>query len=97
MNTVEKKNRALGRVVKYSNWGDWEQLNGETLVDGEALRITWPDGTLLDVLIKVIDHRQQISDHGHDSWGSDVRAYVEADYRGVRVLVPILGLEAQRL
>jgi hypothetical protein len=82
--------------VNYSNWGDWEQLDGKTLVDGEALRVTWPDGSTLDALVKVVDHGQAISDHGSSYTGSRVRAYVEIDYRGVRALVPIRGLEAER-
>lgn len=87
----------MTRIVNYSNWGDWEQLDGKTLVDGEALRITWPDGSTLDALIRVVDHGQTISDHGNSYRGERVRAYVEMDMRGVRTLVPIRGLEAQRL
>lgn len=82
-----------GRIERGSNWGYWDQLHGQSLHDGEMLRVWFPDGSTVDT-IKVVHHSQGVS-YGMEIF--DARAYMEDRVRFVDVLVPLFGLDAERI
>lgn len=91
---------AFARVSRKSDWGYWDQLDGETLRTGETIEVLWPDGS-------TSRHRCQIdrrSYHGTDTGSPieipDETAYVKIEVRGGAVaLVPLrqeLGVRRDR-
>lgn len=80
-----------------SNWGYWDQLDGETLKDGELLRIEWPNGTVEELPVRVRDVGCTIHDMGHQYTGQDIRAFVEKVVNGKAVLIEARGLLAERV
>jgi len=85
-------------IERYSNWGYWDQLDGKSIVDGELLLVTWPDGGPKQIIRAfVVDRGVMIYDHGNSYMGNDVRATARIEYRGVLVEVPLIGLEAKRV
>lgn len=87
----------MNPIVRASDWGYWDQLNGVTLTNGETLRVKWPSGKIQVIMITVSNDRVAVSDHGHDCYVDDVRAWYFAGYEGVAVRVPLVGLEAERV
>lgn len=87
----------MSKIIRYSNWGYWEQLDGKTLQNGERLRVMWPDGVQEELTVIVVDHGVPIDHHGHSYTGKDVRAYAILYHHGVEIRVPLLGLEAERV
>jgi hypothetical protein len=65
------------RLSVLSNWGYWDQLDGVTLEDGEALEVRWPDGTITRELVVIKSTVFQTYDHGHRCDCSRVEAFVE--------------------
>lgn len=73
-----------------------DTLDGVEIRDGETLLVRWPDGQMQTVLACVssrCDHDRDYSDTHSCRWS---HAHVIAYHRGVQVMVPLLGLEAQR-
>lgn len=89
--------KPMAVIEQYSNWGNWDRLDGKIIEDGESLLVGWPDGTTSVVVVKVVEGSFAVNDHGHDSSCDDVRAYAVESIRGVEVLVPLVWLRAQRV
>lgn len=87
----------MSKIVKYSNWCHFDRLNDVDLVDGERLRVTWPDGKREAIQVVVETSSYQISDHGHPYDVPVRRAFARVRYRGLDVLVRLVGLEAERV
>jgi hypothetical protein len=68
--------------------GDW------LLVDGEPLSVTFPDGSTLHCLIRVIP---LFLEGSHGALVRVTRAYMMDSVHGVPVMVPLSGLEAERI
>lgn len=84
----------MSKIDRGSNWGYWDQLDGKAIADGEALRVRFPDGSTLDLLARVITRSAGVSDGTEIR---DARSYLPVSVRGVDVLVPLYGLEAERI
>lgn len=87
----------MNKIERYSNWCEYDQLDGNTLIDGEELCVQFPDGTSLDLRVTVVESSYEASDMGHP-WRVPVRkAYWETKVRGIPVRVPLVGLSASRV
>lgn len=84
-------------IEREYNWGFWDKLDDKPLKHGEKLRIRWPNGKIENVTIIIERHAIPMQDMDRNYYASqDVRAYVESTYNGVKILVPVVGLEAER-
>lgn len=92
LNTMSMKN-----IIRYSNWGDWDQLDGKTLEDGEKLRVEFPDGTIKDIEVTMVKSTYDVSDMGTPYTCKSELAYIRSSIFGVSVFVPLIGLKAQRI
>ena len=88
--------KGIGTITEYSNWCYKDQLHGKDLVDGEQLRIYWPDGSHTDKKIGVNKFRDSTSDMGADTPIVTTKAYVMYSIHGQEVKVMIEGLKAER-
>lgn len=81
--------------------GDWgsgnDELDGTSLRDGEIIIVAWPDGFLEQIAVTVELSQGTVSDHGHEYPTRVQTAYYITKHRGVRVAVPLRGIEAQRV
>lgn len=81
--------------------GDWGSstavLDGKKLEDGEIVIVKWPDGFLEQIAVTVTKEYGSVSDHGHAYDTISHIAWYITKHRGVRVAVPLDGLEAQRV
>jgi hypothetical protein len=84
-------------IDRYSNWGYMDSLDGWTLVDGEVLRLQWPDGTVTTETIGVELGTMRYSDHGHDCTGPDHKAYITTTHHGHTQRIYIHDFLAERL
>lgn len=62
----------MNPIVRYRNWGDWDQLDDQTIKNGERLRVKFPSGKLVLVEACVIVTSPTISDMGHSCKIEDV-------------------------
>lgn len=83
-------------VTRYSNWAEYDQLNGKTLEEGEVLNVIWPDGTRDRVIVTVKTDAHRILEQGGYYTIKTAIAYVKSLYFGQEVLVPLLGVQAER-
>lgn len=81
----------MKHVIRASNWGYWDELDGEPLVDGERLAVRWPDGTLTAETCRVEKGVIHYSDHGHPGTGPDNKAFVVASFRGAEARIYLYG------
>lgn len=86
----------MGKITRYSNWCELDQLDGVTLQNGEILSVEWPDGSKSVVTIEVDNTPGTYSDHGRESPMPKSIAYTPLTYRGVKSLVPLIGCLAVR-
>lgn len=87
----------MKKIEKYRNWGDQDMLDRHLLVEGEVLRVQWPNGECTIETIKVKKGTTHYSDHGHPGTGPDDRAYIDHEVRGFKVQLYLFGLHAERL
>jgi hypothetical protein len=75
-----------------------DQLNGQELKAGERLRVRWPDGTreTVTVTLEGIESTNQEMNGCYETH-TDYHTVYRTTYHGVKVLVPLLGLLAQRI
>lgn len=88
----------MSKIERAGDWGSYDNvLDGKRLVDGELIIVRWPDGHLDQIAVTVTDERGTVSDHGKE-YGtvSHVARYITS-YRGIKISVPLYGLEAQRV
>lgn len=85
-----------GKIYCYSNWCELARLNGEDLVDGELLLVDFPNwGATREMFIKVTVVKSRV-DLGREGSITQTEAFYAADYLGVPVMVPLIGLPARR-
>lgn len=84
-------------IELYSNWCEYDRLDGSNVIDGEELCVQFPDGTTLDLRVTVVESSYEISDMGHPCRVPVRRAYWDTKVRGVPVRVPLRGLPASRV
>lgn len=87
----------MKQITRYSNWCEYDQLDGVDLVDGEHLLVEWPDGNKERVTIRVMTDSYETSDMGHRCDIPTKTAHVVKDVNGVAVKVPLLGVKAKRV
>jgi hypothetical protein len=83
----------------YSNWGYIDQLDGIDLVDGERLRVQFPNGTIIIAPIRVQKDRFTYNDMGHKNSGPDYKGYLNWTVQGlpVKIYVRDTPLKAKRI
>lgn len=89
----------MNKVEEYSNWCYVDQLDGETLEDGEKIICLFPDGKKSEYQVKVDNSSYMISDHG-SPWEVHVsKAYIGIEYNGVpaRIRLYDSGILCERL
>lgn len=84
------------RVMRKSDWGYWDELDGRALEEGERLVVEWPDGSTTTEVCHVRKGVFNYNDHGHPGTGPDNVAFVNATVRGKVVEVPLTGMPAKR-
>ena len=87
------------RVLVKSNWGWWDQLDGETLRDGDLLEVTWPDGATTTETVVTRTTYEMVGDHGHDERTPRVEAFVAIRHRGAEGVVRLVaaGVSCRRV
>lgn len=86
-------------IIKHvSDWGSgYDQLSGVPIHDAEKLRVHFPDGEFRIVTVNVVVTYGSYMDHGHQHETQQRRAYWSGNLFGVDVLVPLVGLVAERI
>lgn len=84
-------------IDAFENWGSTDSLDQWTLVDGEVLRIKWPDGSTTDERICVEVATFEYDDMGHRCTGTNHLAYVFAMHRGIASKIYLRGMPAERV
>lgn len=87
----------MSKIECYSNWCWIDRLDGVDLKNGELLFVKFPDGSAFGVACVVKSRTVDVQDMGHTYGAHESLAYAEIDYHGVKVLVPLVGLEARRV
>lgn len=88
----------MNRIEYVSSWeSGQDRLDGRPIRSGEKLRVNFPDGDPRVVTVHVMTTHGSYSDHGHEHRTEQQRAYCRAAVYGVEVLVPLVGLEAERV
>jgi hypothetical protein len=83
----------MKKVETYSNWCYLDQLDGDTLEDGEGLRVRWPNGKETKEKAVVEKSSYMMSDMGSPYEMHVSKAFVEADVHGAKCLVRLVGQE----
>ena len=87
----------LKEITRNGNWCSVDELEGVPLRDGENLIVIWPeDGRLEQIAVLVKSRTIVLPDHGHDFLSTESHAFYQTQFRGIPVLVPLVGLMAQR-
>jgi len=73
------------KVEVYSNWGYWDRLDGENLVDGEKVIVRWPDGREGPKTVSVERTVELGNDMSHVIEVPSERAYITASVHGATV------------
>ncbi len=75
-----------------NNWEHQDdELDGIPFVDGEKVKVTFPDGTEYpDTLVTCTKTKVGYSDHGHPGSGIHTRAYVRIILHGVGVKIRLV-------
>jgi hypothetical protein len=73
----------MGKVEVGGNWSYIDELDGVPLKDGERLRVQWPDGSITEETCGVENGTFKYTDMGHEGTGSDVKAYLTIQVRGI--------------
>jgi hypothetical protein len=88
----------MSKVESKGDWGSYDDtLDGKKLVDGELLIVRWPDGHLDQIAVTVKLERGSVSDHGKEYTTYSSVSYYVTQLRGVKIDLPLRGLEAQRV
>ncbi len=86
----------MKRIDHPGDWGShWAELDGKRINDGDLLIVKWPDGFLEQISVTVEKVYGTVSDHGHEYGTTSGIAKYVTQHRGVKVAVPLDGLEAQ--
>lgn len=83
---LESSSKEWGVIQKVERT---EHLNGVELKDGEVLGVSWPDGQVQKLRIRV--------DTVCDGESCISRSYYDSKYLGKAVSVPMIGIKARRL
>lgn len=88
----------MNQITREGDWGSYsEMLDDKVLGEDEEIIVRWPDGTLQQIRVHLEITHGTVSDMGHEYPTVQYTAYCKAKHRGVDVLVPLRGLEAQRV
>lgn len=88
----------MSKIEKKGDWGSYDDtLDGARLVDGELLIVRWPDGHLEQITVNVRAEVGSVSDHGKMYDTHSHVSYHVTQLRGVKIELPLYGLEAQRV
>jgi hypothetical protein len=87
----------MNKIERKGDWGSYEEmLDGVTLKDGEPIIVRWPDGDLQPIIVKIVSPSGTVRDMGNVCPTSQRTSYHVASHHSIEVLVPLVGLEAQR-
>jgi hypothetical protein len=88
----------MNKIERKGDWGSYNAvLEGKELTDGELVIVRWPDGRLDQIAVTVRTENGSVSDHGKEYTTYSKVAYYVTDHRGIKIDVPLHGLEAQRV
>lgn len=93
---VSFKERKMSKIMVGGDWCYADQLDGRSLVDGECLDVTFPDGFQMRIKVTLQVTGITIGDHGHDYQSTRSEAYYVTDIHGVPARIRLLGFEATR-
>lgn len=77
----------MSPVEQVSNWGYCDTLDGRRLVQGERLRVRWPDGSETVETCHIHAGRFAHEDHGRPAQGPNDIAFVTGSMRGLDVVI----------
>lgn len=87
----------MSLITTYKDYCEIDRLDGVDLANGDRLRLTFPDGSVVDAEIGVAVSSYK-SQSGNQSETIRVRkAYIDEVVRGVSTRVYLAGLEAERI
>ena len=87
----------MAKIERYQNWCDVDQLGGTDLKDGEKLEVCFPDNQIRAIEIVVEKTKETTSDMGHVELIPVQKAYYATKVYGVKINVPLVGLNARRV
>lgn len=88
----------MSKILAHTaDYCDIDRLDGVDLVDGEKLKVTFPDGKTKKVKVSLHESTQPYSDHGHVYTMPVKKAHFTLDYHGHELDFPLEGLEAKRI
>jgi hypothetical protein len=86
----------MNKIERYSQWCEIDRLEGVDVKNGELLFVRFPNGHAQGVTAVVKVRNTSVSEQGGQYTMRESIAYAEAEYHGVKILVPLVGLEARR-
>lgn len=79
----------MQKIIKESNWGYWDTLNGIPLKDGEKLIVQWPDKEKTEEFLFLRKGTYTYIDMGSHGTGPDNVAYVVVNVHNLNVEIPL--------
>jgi hypothetical protein len=79
------------------NWCEVDQLDGIDLIDREKLKIIFPNGEEVTKEIKIVESSYETNDMGAAYIIPCRKAHIESKWKGQPCLIPLAGLEAERI
>ena len=77
----------MNHITQMSNWGYYDALDDVALLDGDQLRVRWPDGTVTEEVVRIHHAATTIQDQGRACEIPFDSAYVEKVYCGLTVAI----------
>lgn len=81
----------MTEVTTYSNWCEWDQLDGVNLEHDEAIRLRFPDGHEAEISVRLNSFSREESDMGPPCTIPHRIAYVDLKIHGVTASVRLAG------
>lgn len=85
-------NAEFQKVVRVSNWGYWDSLDGHTELPQGDYRIQWPDGAVTIETVFIETGTYRYMDMGHEVTGKNNKAYVTVLWHGVEARLYVNSL-----
>jgi hypothetical protein len=87
----------MSLVEEYRNWCEYDQLDGQTIEEGEKLRVTFADGVTRKIVAHVVKSSYNILEPSGETCIPTSSAFATTEMWGMTVRIRLVGLEAKRV